>query len=145
MARRLLARREARPTSGTRNERRHQIPLRAGISKALRGRRFYSPAIPPDLHRPADCPHRGTRLWVALLVRHRVDLVAAAVAGLLLGFATAVKLTDGPIAVSLVVIVALRNGGSRGRGRGVGRGLFAVPPNNDGTSFSEASKEVRAP
>jgi hypothetical protein len=50
---------------------------------------------------------------IAILLRRRFDSVAAARAGLLLGFATAVKLTNGPITAVLVVIVALRDGRSR--------------------------------
>ena len=50
---------------------------------------------------------------VAILIPRRLGLTAATVAGLLLGFATAVKLTNGPIAAVLIVVVALRNGGRR--------------------------------
>jgi hypothetical protein len=50
---------------------------------------------------------------VAMLLRNRVDHTAAAVAGLLLGFATAVKLTNGPIAAVVVVVIALRDGRNR--------------------------------
>jgi hypothetical protein len=50
---------------------------------------------------------------LALLLHPRLSAMSAAVAGLLLGFATAVKLTNGPVAVTLVVIVALRFGARR--------------------------------
>jgi hypothetical protein len=63
---------------------------------------------------------------IAVLLRPRVDLASAAVAGLLLGFATAVKLTNGPIAVVLVAIVALRNGRGRAAALALG-GLVTAP------------------
>lgn len=50
---------------------------------------------------------------VAILIPRHLGVTSAAVAGLLLGFATAAKLTNGPIAAALVVVVALRNGGRR--------------------------------
>jgi hypothetical protein len=62
----------------------------------------------------------------ALLLRNGLSDSAAAVAGLLLGFATAVKLTNGPIAAVLVVIVALRNGRSRATAAALG-GLVSAP------------------
>lgn len=47
---------------------------------------------------------------LVLLLNPRLNAESAAVAGLLLGFATAVKLTDGFIALALVVVIALRDG-----------------------------------
>ena len=63
---------------------------------------------------------------IALLLRNRVECTAAVAAGLLLGFATAVKLTNGPIAAVLLVIVALRDGGTRAMALLLG-GLVSVP------------------
>jgi hypothetical protein len=50
---------------------------------------------------------------LALLLHPRLSATSAAVAGLLLGFATAIKLTNGPVAAILVVIVASRCGARR--------------------------------
>ena len=50
---------------------------------------------------------------LALLLHPRLSATSAAVAGLLLGFATAIKLTNGPVAAILVVIVALQCGARR--------------------------------
>lgn len=63
---------------------------------------------------------------VAILLRNRVDHMAAAAAGLLLGIATAVKLTNGPIAGVLAVIIALRDGASRTLALALG-GLVSAP------------------
>ena len=47
---------------------------------------------------------------LAIIVSERLDATPAAVAGLLIGFATAVKLTNGPVAAVFVLLVALRSG-----------------------------------
>ena len=44
---------------------------------------------------------------LVLLLQSRLSATSAAIAGLMLGFATAVKLTNGPLAAGLVVVVAL--------------------------------------
>jgi hypothetical protein len=50
---------------------------------------------------------------LALLLHPRLSSTSAAAAGLLLGFAAVTKLTNGPVAAALVVIVALRYGARR--------------------------------
>jgi hypothetical protein len=63
---------------------------------------------------------------MAILLRRPLDVMMATVAGLLLGFSTAVKLTNGSIAAVLVVIVALRNG--RIRALALALGALATAP-----------------
>lgn len=71
----------------------------------------------------------STALFVvslALLLKPRLSATCTAVAGLLLGFATAVKLTNGAIAAILVVLVALRWGWRRGAILALG-GIVSAP------------------
>jgi hypothetical protein len=63
---------------------------------------------------------------LAILLHPRLGATSAAVAGLLLGFATTSKLTNGPIAAALVVIVALRCGIRRAAIFALG-GLVSAP------------------
>jgi hypothetical protein len=63
---------------------------------------------------------------LALLLHPRLSALTAAVTGLLLGFATAVKLTNGFVAASLVVIVAFRFGARRAAIVALG-GLVSAP------------------
>jgi hypothetical protein len=63
---------------------------------------------------------------LALLLQSRPTGTATAVAGLLLGFATAVKLTNGPVAAVLVIVVALQCGVRRAAVFALG-GVVSVP------------------
>jgi hypothetical protein len=71
----------------------------------------------------------STALFVvslALLLHPRPSALSTAVAGLLLGFGTAVKLTNGPVAATLVVIVAIQFGVRRAAILALG-GIVSAP------------------
>jgi len=61
-----------------------------------------------------------------LLTDDRLGATAAVVAGLVLGFSTAVKLTDGLIGAAITAVVALRDGVTRGALVALG-GLISLP------------------
>ena len=63
---------------------------------------------------------------LVLLLQQRLSATSAAVAGLLLGYATAVKLTNGPLAAGLVVVVAFGVGLRRAAVLAVG-GMVSLP------------------
>jgi hypothetical protein len=63
---------------------------------------------------------------LALLLHPRLSATSAAVAGLLLGFSTAVKLTNGPLAAALVVVVAFGAGARRAAVLALG-GVVSLP------------------
>jgi hypothetical protein len=63
---------------------------------------------------------------LAILLHPRLSTTSAAVAGLLLGFSTAVKLTNGPLAVALVVVVAFGSGARRAAVLALG-GMVSLP------------------
>jgi hypothetical protein len=63
---------------------------------------------------------------LVLLLQLRLSATSAAVAGLMLGFATAVKLTNGPLAVGIVVVVALGLGVRRAAVLTLG-GMVSLP------------------
>jgi len=63
---------------------------------------------------------------LVLLLHPRLTAMSAAIAGLLIGFATAVKLTNGPLAVGLVVVVAFGFGVRRAAVFALG-GMVSLP------------------